>query len=270
MAARSRRAHEGAATERCPVCLRPLVQPGCGRHRTHCSHACRQVAYRRRREGEKKRALVRLIEGDARKLLRALPEESVDLVLTDPPYRFARGATYHRPWFQELGDEEWPALLRELYRVLRRDRHLYLFCDWRTLPVFKTAAQAAGFAVQKPLIWDKDWLGLGGGAWRSRYEFILFCEKGARAGNSKRLPDVLRVRRPHRGYPTEKPLSLLKTLIAQASLPGELVLDPFCGSGNVGRASGELGRQALLCDVDAAFAARRLRLAAAHFGTTAA
>lgn len=75
---------------------------------------------------------------------------------------------------------------------------------------------------------------------------------------------MLRARRPHRGYPTEKPVAALKTLIGQASLPGELVLDPFCGSGNVGRAARELGRRALLCDVDAGFASRRLRLAIAR------
>jgi DNA modification methylase len=74
---------------------------------------------------------------------------------------------------------------------------------------------------------------------------------------------VVRARRPHRGYPTEKPVAALKTLIAQARTPGELVLDPFCGSGNVGRAARELGRRALLCDVDAASASRRLRLAVA-------
>jgi DNA modification methylase len=55
-------------------------------------------------------------------------------------------------------------------------------------------------------------------------------------------------------------VAVLKKLIAQSSDPGQLVLDPFCGSGNVGRAARELGRKALLCDVDAEFAAGRLRL----------
>ncbi len=60
-------------------------------------------------------------------------------------------------------------------------------------------------------------------------------EKGRRHGNRRDLGDVQRARPPTRGYPTEKPVALLRTLIAQSSQPGELVLDPFCGSGNVGK-----------------------------------
>jgi len=62
-------------------------------------------------------------------------------------------------------------------------------------------------------------------------------------------------------YPTEKPVALMKTLISQSTHTGELVLDPFCGSGSTGRAARELGRRPLLCDLDAAAAARRLRVA---------
>jgi site-specific DNA-methyltransferase (adenine-specific) len=148
--------------------------------------------------------------------------------------------------------------------VLRRDTHCYVFCDRRTLPLFDAAAAAARFRVHPPLVWDKDWLGLGGGAWRSQYEFIAWYEKGARAGNSHREANILRARRRHRGYPTEKPLPLLRTLIQQASHVGELVLEPFCGSGNVGEAARNLGRRTLLCDVDASVASRRLRLVTAR------
>ena len=123
----------------------------------------------------------------------------------------------------------------------------------------------SAFRVLPPLVWDKDWLGPGGGAWRSCYELIGFYEKGGRAGNSRSFGNVLRARRPHRGYPTEKPVAILKRLIEQSSLPGELVLDPFCGSGNVGVACRELRRRALLCDVAPEFAARRLRLAVERF-----
>jgi site-specific DNA-methyltransferase (adenine-specific) len=75
------------------------------------------------------------------------------------------------------------------------------------------------------------------------------------------LANVLRTPRV-RGYPAEKPIAVLRQLIAQSSSPGSIVLDPFCGSGNVGRAARQLGRRALLADVDAATAERRLRLTA--------
>jgi site-specific DNA-methyltransferase (adenine-specific) len=191
--------------------------------------------------------------------LASLQTESVDLVVTDPPYEFARGKKYFRDWFAaDLSDEEWTAVLAEVYRVLRCNRHAYVLCDRRTHRVFAGAVHQAGFRVHDPLIRDKDWLGLGRGAWRSKYELILFLEKGHRAGNRRNLGNVLRVRRPHRGYPTEKPVALLRTLLDQASAPGELMLDPFCRSGNVVVAARELGRRALLCDIAPAFAARKI------------
>lgn len=65
-----------------------------------------------------------------------------------------------------------------------------------------------------------------------------------------------------RGYPTEKPAPLLRELVIQSSAPGWLVLDPFCGSGNAGRAASSLGRRGLLFDVNAETAERRLRVKA--------
>ena len=252
---------DAARAKLCAACGRPLAHSKRGRPARHCSPACRQRAYRRRRHGEQTRRLVRLVEGDARAFLCSLADESVDLVVTDPPYRFQRGSTYFRRWFPELDDDNWPPVFAQLYRVLKRDTHAYVFCDWPTASRFSTAAGQAGFRVQTPIIWDKEWIGLGSGAWRPSHEFILWLEKGSRPGNSRARRNVLRARRPHRGYPTEKPVAALRELIAQSSSRGELVLDPFCGSGNVGRAARELGRRALLCDVDAAFAAGRLRLA---------
>jgi site-specific DNA-methyltransferase (adenine-specific) len=64
-----------------------------------------------------------------------------------------------------------------------------------------------------------------------------------------------------RGESTEKPVGLWKILIGQSTRTGELVRDPFCGWGSAGVAARELGRRALLCDLDAATAAGRLRVA---------
>jgi site-specific DNA-methyltransferase (adenine-specific) len=245
--------------ERCPVCKKVLRHPAVGRLKRYCSHACRQVAYRRRKGEGLRRGLVRLVQADAREFLLSLPAESVDLILTDPPYAFERSESYFREWFAELPDEAWPEVFSELHRVLAHDSHAYVFADRRIRPVFEAAASEAGFRVHQALVWDKGSIGLGNGAWRPQHEYICFFSKGSRPGNSRSRGDVLRAPRP-RGYPTEKPLAVLKALIAQSSVRGELILDPFCGSGNVGRAARELGRRGLLCDVDAGFAARRLRL----------
>jgi len=250
---------KGLRRGRCPVCKQTFRQPARGRHGRYCSHACRQVAYRRRKGEGQKRRLVRLVQADAREFLPSLPDGSVDLIVTDPPYIFDRGDTYFPEWFPELDDDAWPEIFCELHRVLAMNAHVYIFADRRTRPIFETAAEAAGFRVHQALIWDKGSIGLGHGAWRPQHEYICFFSKGSRRGNSKSLGDVLYAPRP-RGYPTEKPVAVLKKLIAQSSDRGQLVLDPFCGSGNVGRAARNLGRRAMLCDVYPKFAAGRLRL----------
>ena len=97
--------------------------------------------------------------------------------MTDPPYEFDRGTTYFRQWFSDLPDEAWPAILAELHRVLRMDRHAYVICDERTKPIFGAAAIGAGFRLAKELVWNKLTPGLGGGDYRSQREWILFLKK---------------------------------------------------------------------------------------------
>ncbi|HEX5264189.1 MAG TPA: DNA methyltransferase [Phenylobacterium sp.] len=256
-----------APANTCPICAKPIApHPGAGRPRAYCSHACRQIAYRRRKHGLHRSRLVTLVQADARTWLPTLPAESVDLIATDPPYHFNRGASgYFHEWFEELPDTAWPHIFAHLYRILRRDRHAYIFCDRRTLAMFDQAAHDAGFRVHDPLVWDKDWLGLGA-TWRSCYELIAYYQKGRRPGNHTTLGNLLRHRRPHRQFPSQKPVPLLETLIRQATQPGELILDPFCGSATTGIAARNLNRHAVLADINTVAAERRLRLrpAACH------
>ncbi|HVC08014.1 MAG TPA: DNA methyltransferase [Solirubrobacterales bacterium] len=256
---RRKRRKDAPRSGRCPVCKRTFRQPARGRRKRYCTNAHRNVAYRRRKGEGLRRGLVRLVEADARAFLASLPDECVDLIVTDPPYEFNRGGQYFPRWFPDLPDEVWPEILAELYRVLAINAHAYIFCDWRTQRIFEDAAEGAGFRVGKRIVWDKGSPSLGG-TWRSQTELILFLEKGNRPGNFKNRGNALHAARVARGYPTEKPVRILKALISQSSLSGELMLDPFCGSGSTGRAARALGRRALLCDVDAGFAAGRLRL----------
>jgi site-specific DNA-methyltransferase (adenine-specific) len=104
------------------------------------------------------------------------------------------------------------------------------------------SAEAAGFKFWKPLIWDKCAIGMGY-HYRARYEFILFFEKGKRKLNNLGTADVLPFKRVWRGYPTEKPVDLLKVLIEQSTEPNEIVIDPFFGSGSTLMAAMELNRK---------------------------
>lgn len=181
--------------------------------------------------------------------LSTLGNESVDLVITDPPYeslekyrktgtttRLKHSKSSSNDWFKVIPNAYFDDLLPELYRVMKPNTHFYLFCDQETMFVVKPKAEAAGFKFWKPIVWDKKKIGMGY-HYRARYEFILFFEKGKRKLSNLGVADILEAPRIDRGYPTEKPVSIMETLILQSSVPGELVIDPFCGSCPVGIAA---------------------------------
>ncbi len=194
-------------------------------------------------------------QADAVHWLRGLPAESVDLVVTDPPYeslekhraigtttRLKHSKSSSNDWFQIFPNARFPELFVEIYRVLKRDTHFYLFCDQETMFVAKPIAERVGFKFWKPLIWDKKKIGMGY-HYRARYECILFFEKGKRKLNDLGTPDIIEVPRIRNGYPTEKPSEVSEVLISQSTSPGALVVDPFMGSGSVGVAALTLGRR---------------------------
>src|SRR5438093_7710743 len=190
-----------------------------------------------------------LARGDAVAWLRTLPAASVDLVITDPPYeslekhraigtttRLKHSKASSNDWFSIFPNARFPELFAEVFRVLKRDTHFYLFCDAETMFVAKPDAERAGFKFWKPLVWDKRTIGMGY-HYRSRYEFILFFEKGKRRLNDLGVPDVIEVPRIRNGYPTEKPAAVSEVLIRQSTQAGELVSDPFWVSGPPGWAA---------------------------------
>jgi site-specific DNA-methyltransferase (adenine-specific) len=114
--------------------------------------------------------------------------------------------------------------------------------------VAKPIGEAAGFKFWKPLIWDKCTIGMGY-HYRARYEVILFFEKGSRRLNDLGIADVINAPRVRNGYPTEKPVDVAAVLIGQSTNPGDIVIDPFSGSGAFGAAAIQLGRRFAGCDV---------------------
>jgi site-specific DNA-methyltransferase (adenine-specific) len=117
--------------------------------------------------------------------------------------------------------------------------------------IAKPEAERAGFKFWKPLVWDKRTIGMGY-HYRARYEFILFFEKGKRRLNDLGVADVIEVPRIHRGYPAEKPFEVSEVLVKQSTSPGEVVADPFMGSGSVGEAALRNDRRFLGTDLNAA------------------
>ena len=221
----------------------------------------------------------RVVVSDAFELLRSLAPESIDLVVTDPPYESlqihrARGTTTRLTtnWFVTVPNARLPELLREVWRVLRNDRHFYLFCDEVTADVIKqqqgiggarlsNGARKAecGLTYWKEIVWAKttnDGARIRGGTgyhYRAASERILFFEKGKRALNDLGIPDVLMSPRSNVPGPAVKPAGVVRTLIEQSTSVGDLVVDPFCGSGVVGVEARKAGRRFLLGDIDLAY-----------------
>ncbi len=210
---------------------------------------------------------------DAVEFLRGLPDACVDLVVTDPPYeslekhrstgtttRLKESKASSNAWFAIFPNARFEGLFAEVFRVLRPNRHFYLFCDPDTMFVARPAGEACGFRFWKPLVWDKVNIGMGY-HYRRRYEFILFFEKGKRKLTDLGVADVLTEKMVRGGYPTEKPVPLLRTLVRQSTAPGELVCDPFVGSGSAGVAAASQGRDFIGADLaDDALDMSRARL----------
>ncbi len=199
---------------------------------------------------------MQLFQQDAVEWLSSLPDQSIDLLITDPPYeslekhravgtttRLKKSKGSSNQWFNIFPNERFDTLLTQAYRVLKQNSHFYLFCDQETMFYIKPIAEQVGFKFWKPIVWDKVAIGMGY-HYRARYEFILFFEKGKRKLNNLSIPDVLECKRAYRGYPTEKPVPLLEILIEQSSVEGDVVADPFFGSGSALVAAQKLSRQA--------------------------
>ena len=102
------------------------------------------------------------------------------------------------------------------------------------------------------MVWKKHNFGLGW-AFRHQYELILVLEKGKPKYNFKNFSDVQtcsHINHNKDNHPHEKPIDLLKKMIEHSSAEGDVVLDPFCGSGSTCKACGELGRKWIGIELD--------------------
>jgi site-specific DNA-methyltransferase (adenine-specific) len=213
---------------------------------------------------------------DAVSWLRSLPAGSADLLITDPPYeslekhraigtttRLKHSKASSNDWFTIFPNARFPELFEAAFRALKKNAHLYVFCDPETMFIAKPIGEAAGFKFWKPIIWDKRTIGMGY-HYRARYETVLFFEKGKRRLNDLGVSDIIEAPRVRNGYPSEKPVAVGEVLVRQSSVPGEVVIDPFMGSGAFGAAALRAGRHFLGNDLSKeAVRLARARLVAA-------
>ena len=181
-----------------------------------------------------------LLHGDCLQLMKDIPDGSVDLVLTDPPYGMAFKSNYRKEKYNEIQNDkslEWlERYISECYRVLKNNSAIYCFCSWHNVDVFKQAIEKK-FKVKNILIWEKNNTSMGDlkGSYAPKYEMIIFAHKGRKLLNGFRYADIIKASRTgNKNHPTEKPVDLLETIIKNSSDENSVVFDGFMGSGSTG------------------------------------
>lgn len=190
-----------------------------------------------------------LLNGDCLDLIDSI-DEKPNLVLTDPPYGIEVHNTRKGTSDYSDGLDYITSLLDSLCAKLvdktSDDAHLYFFCGYSNIELFKTILRKYFDVQDNPIIWVKDnhtmcdfskW-------YPNKHEYIVFAKKhGSDRTLEKCIPDVISCGRERSStHSAEKPTELLKKLILQSTLEGEVVLDPFMGSGATGVAAVETKR----------------------------
>ena len=199
----------------------------------------------------------RIITGDCIEVMQEMPEASVDCVVTDPPYlvnytsRDGRGYRNDDP-----KDESWltPAFA-QIYRVLKTDRFCVSFYGFPKAEAFLAAWREAGFDPIGHWVWVKPYA--------SREKFVRYYHeqayllaKGRPRRPALRLPDVLDWEYTGNAlHPTQKPVMAILPLVMAYSEKGDIVLDPFAGSGTTAVAARTLGRCYIGIEIDPTYAA---------------
>ena len=197
-----------------------------------------------------------LYRGDCREVLASLPDESIDLLLTDPPYginyQSEHKALPDAPLVNDGLDESLQVLDETLAiasRKLKARSHVYIFTSWKTDQYVKPVVEKY-FAIKNVLVWEKNNWTAGDleANYATNHEFLLFGHyKQRRLLNGSREASVLHFPRvpenePNR-HPAQKPLPLLEYLIQKSTNEGETVLDCFMGSGSTCVAAKNTGRR---------------------------
>lgn len=200
--------------------------------------------------------------------------ERADAVITDPPY--CSGARTSAAISGRGGmsrGQRWAAspiandrmtvtgftwLIRHVaqasYRLLPDGGSFLSFIDWRQYPTLYAVIESVNFRAQQLVVWDKGDMALGNG-FRNQHELIVHAAKGVPTIYNRGTANVLRCKRISSSddHPTEKPVGIVAPLIEVVTERGQVVLDPFMGSGTTGVAAVQAGRDFIGIEVDPVF-----------------
>lgn len=208
--------------------------------------------------------MINLMYGDCLELMKTIPDGSVDLCVSDIPYKLTGGgkgdgANSKRPK-GILKDnnqivivpkfEDW---LPELYRVMKDGSHIYLMCNFKNLNDLMNKTMIVGFKHVNLLVWEKNNC-TPSQFYMKNCEYTLLLRKG----KSKYINDIGGSKTVHKFeniignkvHPTEKPISLMEFYVKNSSNSGDIVLDMFMGSGSTGVACKNTNRSFIGIELD--------------------
>lgn len=193
---------------------------------------------------------------DCMDLLRSMESKTVDLVLTDPPYGMSfqsNSRTIKHKKIENDDNLDWlPEWINEIKRVVKDNSHLYIFCSWHKVDVFKSELEKV-FKIKNLIVWHKNGGGMGDlkGGYGGTHELIFFINNGKDI-NGRRDNDVINkaYRTGNEFHPTQKPVNLMSYFIEKSTNDGDLVLDCFTGGGSTPIACIETKRNFIGSEID--------------------
>ncbi|TIX51817.1 site-specific DNA-methyltransferase [Alteraurantiacibacter aquimixticola] len=237
--------------------------------------------------------LGKILAGDCVSAMRKLPDASVDLVFADPPYNLQLGGDLNRPDGSHVDavTDDWDHFdsfalydkftrdwLIEARRVLKPDGALWVIGSYHNIYRVGAILQDLGFWILNDIVWRKTnpMPNFRGTRFTNAHETLLWCSQGEKAKYHfnyramKTLNDELQMRSDwvlpicsggerlkddtgHKAHPTQKPESLLYRVLLATTEAGDVVLDPFFGTGTTGAVAKRLGRDWIGCERESAY-----------------
>jgi len=241
------------------------------------------VSFRPAAKAKRELPLDQVLIGDCIKEMARLPDKSVDMIFADPPYNLQLGGDLFRPeggrvdavddaWdkFESLATydsftREW---LSEARRILKDDGTIWVIGSYHNIYRVGSLLQDGGFWILNDIVWRKTnpMPNFRGTRFTNAHETLIWCAKDEKARYTfnyramKALNDDLQMRSDWllpicagvervkgddgaKAHPTQKPEALLYRILLACTKPGDIVLDPFFGTGTTGAVARRLGRR---------------------------
>ena len=199
-----------------------------------------------------------LHNGDCLQYMRSMQSESVDCIITDPPYGINIKTGFNGDDKSISYDDGFSVMffldeyVKQWNRILKPNSAIYVFTRYDVMPYWWIRMKGC-FDMKNCIVWSKGGGGTGDlkGNYIGTYEMILFGAKGRHILSGKRESNVWEYGKCKPDlHPMQKPVDLLSNIIFHSTKEGDVIFDPFSGSGQTGKAALMNGRSFIGCEID--------------------